>query len=126
MKRILLALLLMVAMCVPSMAQVVYGSLTGIIRDSAGAVIPGASAKLVNAGTAQEFTAQTNDVGSYTFLNLPPGTYELTIGASGFRTLAQRDIVITVNTVRREDLALEIATPSSPASPARRAGTSRR
>ena len=108
MKRILLALLLIVALGTPCMAQVLYGSLTGIIRDSAGAVIPGASAKLLNVGTAQELTAQTNEVGSYTFSNLPAGIYELTIGASGFRTLTQREIVITVNTVRREDLTLEI------------------
>jgi hypothetical protein len=108
MKRILLALLLVVAMGVPCTAQVLYGSLTGIVRDAAGAVIPGASAKLRNVGTAQEFNTETNDVGSYTFLNLPAGTYELTISASGFRTLTQREMVITVNTVRREDLALEI------------------
>ena len=108
MKRILLSILLIVAMGVPAIAQVVYGSLTGIVRDSAGAVIPGAPAKLRNVGTAQEFSVQTNEVGSYTFLNLPPGTYELIISASGFRTLTQRDISITVNTVRREDLTLEV------------------
>ncbi|MCC6368929.1 MAG: TonB-dependent receptor [Bryobacterales bacterium] len=103
-----MVVLLTLAVGVPGMAQVLYGSLTGIVRDPAGAVVPGASAKLRNAATAQEFSTVTNDAGSYTFVNLPAGTYELTVSAAGFRTLAQRDIVITVNTVRREDLTLEI------------------
>ncbi|MEK7406522.1 MAG: TonB-dependent receptor [Acidobacteriota bacterium] len=108
MKRLIIALTFSLAAGAPAAAQVLYGSLTGIIHDAAGAVIPGASVKVRNPGTAQEFATQTNDVGSYTFSSLPPGTYELTISATGFRTLTQRDIVVTVNVVRREDLTLEI------------------
>jgi hypothetical protein len=64
--------------------------------------------KVRNPGTSQEFTAQTNDSGGYTFSSLAPGTYELTFGASGFRPVTRQGIVITVNTVRREDVALEV------------------
>src|SRR5690242_3616950 len=108
MQRILSALICLVSAAAPGAAQVLYGSLTGIVHDAAGAVVPGASAKLRNTGTAQQFTEQTNDVGSYTFSSLPPGTYELTITANGFRTLTQREIGITVNVVRREDVTLEV------------------
>ena len=97
-----------VAVRVPVAAQVLYGSLTGIVHDAAGAVVPGASVQLRNTGTSQELTAQTNEVGSYTFSSLPPGNYDLTITANGFRTLTKRDILITVNIVRREDLTLEV------------------
>src|SRR5437016_5833419 len=81
----------------PLTAQVLYGSLTGIVQDTAGAVIPSAAVQVVNPSTMQDFSTITNDVGSYTFTTLPPGTYNLTLSAKGFRTLSQRDIVITVN-----------------------------
>src|SRR5262249_10224144 len=101
---------LAVALCatLPVAAQVLYGSLTGVVQDSAGAVVPGATVKVRNAGTSQEFSAQTNDAGGYTFSNLVSGTYELTFSANGFRPVTRRGIVITVNTVRREDVSLEI------------------
>jgi carboxypeptidase family protein/TonB-dependent receptor-like protein len=108
MRKIFVALSIALAAFHPAMAQVLYGSLTGIVHDTAGAVIPSAAVEVVNQGTMQNFSAITNDVGSYTFTTLPPGTYNLTINAKGFRTLTQRDIVITVNVVRREDLTLAV------------------
>jgi hypothetical protein len=92
----------------PASAQVLYGSLTGSVLDSGGALVPGATVTVRNTGTAQELTSQTNDVGSYTFSNLIAGTYDLTITASGFRPVTKRGLPITVNTVRREDVSLEI------------------
>jgi Carboxypeptidase regulatory-like domain/TonB dependent receptor-like, beta-barrel len=108
MRKILAALFFAFVMIHPATAQVLYGSLTGIIHDSGGAVVPSAAVKLVNPSTMQEFSTVTNDVGSYTFSSLSPATYNLTITAKGFRTLTQRDIVITVNIVRREDLTLDV------------------
>src|ERR1700682_3750454 len=108
MQRVLVVFVLAFAAAFPAAAQVLYGSLTGNVHDAAGAIIPGASVKLSNMGTAQEFTEQTNEAGSYTFSNLSPGTYELTVGARGFRSLTQRGIAISVNEVRRADVALEV------------------
>ncbi|MCI0366424.1 MAG: carboxypeptidase-like regulatory domain-containing protein, partial [Phycisphaerales bacterium] len=73
MQRFCLALFLAVAVVFPAAAQVLYGTLTGTIHDSAGAVVPTAAIKVQNVGTAQEFTAQTNELGGYTFTNLAPG-----------------------------------------------------
>ncbi len=106
--KLLLACVFALGAAGAASAQVLYGSLTGIVHDAAGAVVPAASVKVVNTGTAQEFALQTNEVGSYTFSNLPPGTYDLTVNASGFRALARRGIAITVNIVRREDVTLEL------------------
>ena len=47
---------------------------SGAPKDSAGSLVPGASVKVKNADTSQEFSAQTNDAGSYTFSNLVSGT----------------------------------------------------
>src|SRR5262249_14225950 len=61
MQRLLLGFLSLLAATTPLAAQVLYGSLTGIVHDPAGAVVPAAAAKVQNIGTGQEFTTQTND-----------------------------------------------------------------
>ncbi|MCC6590300.1 MAG: TonB-dependent receptor [Bryobacterales bacterium] len=101
------AILLLVSANAAS-AQVLYGSLTGTVQDMGGAVVPGAKVTVRNTGTAQELTAQTNDIGAYTFSNLVPGNYDLMITANGFRSVTKRDLPITANVVRREDAALEL------------------
>src|SRR5215467_3650282 len=105
-----LVAVLAVALCaaLPAASQVLYGTLTGIVEDAAGAIVPKAAVKVRNANTSQEFTTLTNDAGGYTFSNLVSGVYELTFSASGFRPITRSGIVITVNTVRREDVGLEI------------------
>src|SRR5690348_4616078 len=108
MHRLVAVFAVALSAALPMGAQVLYGSLTGSVQDSAGAVVPGAAVKVRNADTSQEFTTQTNDAGGYTFSNLVSGTYELTFSHSGFRPVVRRGIVITVNTVRREDVGLEI------------------
>ncbi|MGH9631533.1 MAG: TonB-dependent receptor, partial [Bryobacteraceae bacterium] len=78
------------------------------MSDTAAAVVPNAAVKVTNVETGQEISAETNPVGSYTLSNLPPGTYDISISAPGFRTLARRGVLITANTVRRENAALEV------------------
>ena len=108
MKRFVVVLALALSAVFPIAAQVLYGSLTGTVQDSAGAIVPGAAVKIRNTSTSQELTSQTNDAGGYTFSSLTPGIYDLTFGSSGFRPVTRQGIVITVNTVRREDVALEV------------------
>ncbi len=108
MKGLLPLFALTLAASAPASAQVLYGSLTGSVQDSAGAVVPGATITMRNTGTAQEITSRTNDAGNYTFSNLVAGTYDLTITATGFRPVTKRELPITVNTVRREDVTLEV------------------
>jgi hypothetical protein len=89
-------------------AQVLYGTLVGTVHDAAGAVVPSAEVTVTNTGTSQSLTSQTNDSGGYTFSNLIAGSYDLKVSAKGFRPLVRRSIAITVNVVRREDVALEV------------------
>src|SRR5712691_8320353 len=108
MNRLIAVIAVSLSATLPVAAQVLYGSLTGVVQDAAGAVVPGAAVKVRNTDTSQEFSAQTNDAGGYTFSNLVSGAYELTFSASGFRPVTRRGIAISVNTVRREDVALEV------------------
>jgi hypothetical protein len=108
MTRLLTLPLLIVLACGSASAQVLYGSLTGNVRDSAGALVPGAAVKVHNTATGQELESVTNDAGGFTFSSLIAGPYELSVNAQGFRTALRRGIDITVNTVRREEITLEV------------------
>ena len=73
MHRILVGFTLAFGIAYPAEAQVLYGSLTGTVRDVAGAIVPGAAANATNTRTGQEFTTQTNDVGTYSrIVGAPP------------------------------------------------------
>jgi hypothetical protein len=77
-------------------AQVVGATLSGTIKDTSGATIPGAqvSVKNVATGTVRELTADS--AGFYTVPNLLPGSYDVTFSASGFGTQAANGITLTV------------------------------
>ena len=61
----------------------------------------------MNTGTGQSLSAVTDSAGGIPF-NLLPGTYDLTVTAKGFRSYTQKNIGIIVNTVRREDITLDV------------------
>src|SRR4030088_562618 len=83
-KLLSFSLLLLVILEIPSVAQVLYGSLTGNVTDPSGAVLAGAKgeARNVNTGTVQVATTDGN--GIYRFLTVLPGTYTITPTAAGF------------------------------------------
>lgn len=66
-------------------AQGVRGTISGTVTDPSGAVIAGASVQIENVATGKILqTLQTGDTGSYTFLEIEPGTYNIVITAIGF------------------------------------------
>ena len=89
-------------------AQVLYGSLVGTIQDSTGAVIPNAAITIANRGTTQSQETISSSAGTYTFTNVLAGNYDLTVKAEGFRTYTQENLAVSVNTVRRADVTLEV------------------
>ena len=60
------------------------GTVTGVVSDSTGAVVPNATIKLVSKATNQEKTITSSDDGIYTFTLLQPGQYTLTANAGNF------------------------------------------
>ncbi|MGB9144673.1 MAG: carboxypeptidase-like regulatory domain-containing protein [Acidobacteriaceae bacterium] len=66
------------------LAQQATTSLNGVVTDSTGAVLPGASVTIVRAATSQTLKTTTNAHGEYSFLQLSPGTWTATASASGF------------------------------------------
>lgn len=72
------------------------GTVTGVVSDEKGGLVPGASVKLVNLGTNAERTATTSSDGVYEITNLVPGNYRLEIEAQGFSKYVQEPVVVNV------------------------------
>jgi len=89
-------------------AQGTAGTITGVVTDPSGAVIPEATVTITNQGTGVDFHLTTNSAGVYSITSLIPGTYTVTVSHKGFKTYVNRDLGLTVNQVLRIDVALEI------------------
>jgi hypothetical protein len=89
-------------------AQVLYGSISGIVTDQANAVVPKATVTVTNTSTGFSHEVTTDDAGYYSVPNLPLGTYDLTVNASGFRPLTQKSVNVLINNVTRADARLEV------------------
>jgi len=89
-------------------AQVAMGAVTGTVRDSSAAVIPGAKVTVTNeaTGIAQTVVTQTNGV--YLAPQLAPGDYRVTIVATGFKQLDISGLKVDVGTTLTQDAALDI------------------
>lgn len=75
-----------------SSAQVTFGSVTGLVTDPGGAVIPGADVRLTNSDTGEERVAATGATGRFTMSQLKAGTYELAIETAGFKRFVRSNI----------------------------------
>ncbi len=108
--RTFLLVLLVLGVCVvPVFAQAgSTGSLSGTVMDPKGAVVAGASVKIVAKATTQEFNAQTNEDGTFTIPTLTAGIYTATVTASGFKQSVVTEIKIDVGKPSSINVELEI------------------
>src|SRR5437660_6641911 len=111
-KTVLGTVLLVSALCLSSDGQVLYGSLTGTVTDPSRAAIPGAKAQATELRTAVTQQATTDPTGIYRFPTLVPGTYKVTISASGFAIQETQNVVVTANAVQHVDAQLNVAQAS--------------
>jgi hypothetical protein len=72
----------------------VTATLSGVVVDTSGAVLPGADVNVVNDATKTQFHAVTNAQGTFNIPSLDPGTYTVTITMMGFKTKILRDVVL--------------------------------
>jgi hypothetical protein len=106
-QTLLLYLASVALLAMPLLAQST-GSIVGTVKDSTGAVIPGATVTLTNLGTADKRTAVTEGNGSYRFLNLPPANYRLDFELKGFKHLTREPVTVPVERAVLIDAALEL------------------
>ena len=90
-----------------ALAQTETGKVTGTVTDPSGAVLPGASVTLKSVGTGGTRTAVSDAGGGYTFSNLQPGPYEVTVELAGFST-KQYKTTVTVGATITVNARLEV------------------
>ncbi|MCY4189060.1 MAG: carboxypeptidase-like regulatory domain-containing protein, partial [Bryobacterales bacterium] len=83
-KQAALSLAIAALLAPPVLAQANLATLTGVVTDSGGGVVPEAEATLINTGTGITKEQSTGASGSYTFTALIPGQYDLIITSDGF------------------------------------------
>ena len=81
---------------IPSLGQVVKGSISGSVVDPQGAVVSGAQVKAKSIETGVVFTTTTDGAGLYRLNLLPVSTYVIEISAKGFKTTSQANVVVGV------------------------------
>lgn len=74
----------------------VVGTITGLVTDSSGAVVPNATVVVTNTGTGLTQTLHTNSDGIYAAEALPVGNYMVTVEATGFQKEVQQNIILKV------------------------------
>jgi hypothetical protein len=89
--RFLISLLYVLLVAIPVFAQQNFGSINGTVTDSSSAMVPDAKVQARNVGTNLEQTATTQKDGSYSIVDLPVGTYAVTITKVGFKRRIHRD-----------------------------------
>src|SRR5437879_2772475 len=106
MRRTLLAGLTWALLCAPCVAQTL-GTITGEVKDSTGAMIPGVTVTVINKATNATRTTVSNGVGLFDFPALPPGMYTVKSELEGFKT-ASRDLELQVQQTARVNFMLEL------------------
>src|SRR3984885_5886804 len=107
--HVLTSLLLIVSLLpLKTLAQSTFGSIVGTVKDSSGAVIPGATVMLTNSGTAAQRTVITDQHGDYSLVNLNPGKYQITVSAAGFEKTDFSDLDLQSRETKRVDAALKL------------------
>ncbi|HKO96428.1 MAG TPA: carboxypeptidase-like regulatory domain-containing protein [Pyrinomonadaceae bacterium] len=103
----LLLVFLLVPVSIFAQATSSTSSVTGIITDTTGSVIPGAEVKLTNTRTSSELVTKTDDGGVYRFSQVQPSEgYLLSVTSPGFQTLELGNIALRVGTVETHNLQL--------------------
>lgn len=107
------SLCLLVLLAVPSAFPQATTSLSGVVTDTSGAVVPGAQVKLVSPLTGAARSGVTNKAGEYSFPQLAPGRYELTVSSPGFATVKKSAFDLLVSEPATINISLPVATTSS-------------
>jgi hypothetical protein len=97
---------------VSSLWALAGGSLSGVLKDATGAVIPGVKLKLVNTALKSQFESTSDTRGFYSFPSLPVGRYDLTVEAVGFQSQKKTNIAIDADSAATLDATLAVGQQS--------------
>jgi outer membrane receptor protein involved in Fe transport len=90
------------------LAQGITGTITGLVSDPSGAPISKANVSVKQLENNAVRTMITSDLGTYTFSQLAPGHYVVTVESEGFTTFRQDNIVLAIGQVAEINAALQV------------------
>ncbi|MGD0567450.1 MAG: carboxypeptidase-like regulatory domain-containing protein [Candidatus Sulfotelmatobacter sp.] len=98
------------SLCAASVAlgQAGRGSISGLVTDPGGAVVAGAKVVLLDRATGVTQHTATSSAGLYTFISLNPGVYQVTASQTGFKSVAQDKVTVTVDQVTEVNITLQV------------------
>ena len=107
----LLAIVCLLANARPAAAQTVTtGSISGVVTDAQGGVLPGATITALHTSTGTSYEGVADADGRYNILNVRVGPYDVTATLSGFRIEKQQGIVVKLGEQATLDFKLQVAT----------------
>src|SRR5271165_4678418 len=96
----------------PVHAQEAGGTILGAVTDPTGAAVGNANVTIKNTATGIERSMATNGEGLFVAPNLVPGSYQVRLEASGFSSVVENDVVLTVGESRQLNIVLKVGQAS--------------
>src|SRR5215510_9524482 len=93
---------------VPASAQVAAGEITGLVKDQAGAAVPGATITVTETRTNRQRIAVSTGDGVYTAASLAPGDYRLDVEVAGFKPVRREGVRLSTGEKARINFELSV------------------
>ena len=106
--RFLLLGILLLAVSIPAVAQSARGTITGLVKDPSGAVVPGVEITITDKATGVNYNTVSTEAGVFRSSYLPPGKYKISATLAGFKTAVADNVDVMVAQTVTVDLALEV------------------
>ena len=107
-----LLLVFLLAMPAGILGQAYFGTITGVLTDPTGAVIPGAKLTLTDQEKGYTFSETSDGEGRYLYRSIPPGVYSVTAEMRGFEKTVRTGIRLDVNQNATADIRLKVSSSS--------------
>ena len=101
-------LVLLLCVCAPLFAQRFSGSITGVVTDPQGAVVPAAEVTITNQGTGASQTVTSTSSGVYSAPSVDPGTYTIRVKSSSFKEFVAKNVTVNVSSATTVNAALQL------------------
>ncbi len=110
-KSLLKTWFFVIALTLPAalVAQGYFGTVSGVLTDSSGAVVQGAKVVLTDEQKGFQFNATSDNDGRYLFASIPPGMYSVSVEMPGFEKTVRSHIKLNVSENPTANLTLKIA-----------------
>jgi len=93
-------------------AQNTTGTISGVVKDASGAVLPNANVRVFSTATGLNRSAQSNDAGEYQFTLVPVGVYSVSAQKDGFKTQQSDNVRVDILSTHVVDFSLPVGATS--------------